>query len=166
LYLAVNALYLGYMNWASRQAAAAEKHSAPLPWWPYACAGLLFATSTYCLRDPPLDYLWGFASPSEVIVAGLLLLLLAAHGGFTWLARRVIIPWSVSPAEEIWYRRVLELRSMRVITSAVVAMLLIGYGFPSGLGLFALLIFVVPAVIFLERPGSAFVPSHQRSSTS
>lgn len=166
LYLAVNALYLGYMNWASRQAAAAEKHSAPLPWWPYACAGLLFATSTYFLLDPPLDYLWGFASPSKMIVAGLLLLLLAAHGGFTWLARRVTIPWSISPAEEIWYRRVLELRSLRVITSAVVAMLLIGYGFPSGLGLFALLIFVVPAVIFLERPGSAFVPSHQRSSTS
>lgn len=100
------------------------------------------------------------------MVAGLILLLLATHLGFVWFSRRAIIPWAVSSAEEIWYRKVLELRSMRVNTSAVVAMLLIGYGFPAGLGLFALLIFVVPAVIFLERPGSAFVREHQPAATS
>ncbi|MGJ3402730.1 hypothetical protein [Glutamicibacter sp. Je.9.36] len=166
LYLAVNALYLCYMNLVSRQVSNARRHSASLPLWSYIAAGLLFATSAYFLLDPPLDYLWGFVPPGKTVVAGLIVLLLATHLGFVWFSRRAIIPWAVSSAEEIWYRKVLELRSMRVITSAVVAMLLIGYGFPAGLGLFALLIFVVPAVIFLERPGSAFVREHQPAATS
>ena len=100
------------------------------------------------------------------LVIGLLLLLAAAHMGFIWSCRRATIPWAVSPAEEIWYRRVLELRSMRVATSAVLAMLLIGYGFPAGLGLFALVVFVVPAVIFLERPGTAMVRAQQPTAAS
>ncbi|MFJ2350983.1 hypothetical protein [Glutamicibacter sp. NPDC087673] len=165
-YAVLNALYLSYVSTVARQASAAPKYHAPLPLWSYIAAGLLFATSTYFLLDPPLDYLWGFVPPGKTMVAGLILLLLATHLGFVWFSRRAIIPWAVSSAEEIWYRKVLELRSMRVNTSAVVAMLLIGYGFPAGLGLFALLIFVVPAVIFLERPGSAFVREHQPAATS
>lgn len=166
LYIVLNTLYLGYASKVARQASAAPKHHAPLPLWSYIAAGLLVAICAYLLLDPPLETLWGFAPPNRGLVIGLLLLLAAAHMGFIWSCRRATIPWAVSPAEEIWYRRVLELRSMRVATSAVLAMLLIGYGFPAGLGLFALLVFVVPAVIFLERPSTAMVRAQQPTAAS
>lgn len=157
LYLALNALYLGYASKAARRAAAFPKHAAPLPAWSYFCAGAVSVACAYFLLVPPLDYLWGFVAPSRPIVLGLIALLAAAHAAFTWYSRRATIAWQVSADEEIWYRRVLELRSLRVVTSAILAMLVVGYEFPMRLDLAALLVFALPAAIFLERPHSATV---------
>lgn len=156
-YLALNVSYLSYVNRVSRRVATAPKHSAPLPKWSYICAGILVAACTYYLLFPPLNYLWGFTAPYKTVVLGLVLLLFLAHLGFVWFVRGTIIPWETSPSEDIWYRRVLEIRSMRTVTSAVVAMLVVGYEFPARLDLLALLIFVMPAIIFLKHPhnGSA-----------
>ncbi|MGH3652773.1 hypothetical protein [Glutamicibacter sp.] len=166
LYLALNALYLNYVNLISRKAAALPKYSAPLPIWAYICAGTLAAACAYFLINPPLDYLWGFVAPRRSIVVGLIALLALAHAGFVWCSRRATIPWSVSAAEEIWYRRVLELRSLRAVASAILAMLVVGYEFPMRLDLAALLVFAVPAVIFLERPRSSTAHSSQAPVTA
>ena len=166
LYLALNALYLSYVNVMSRKAAALPKHSAPLPLWTYICATTVAASCAYFLIDPPLDYLWGFVAPRRSSVIGLIALLVIAHAGFVWFSRHATIPWSVSADEEIWYRRVLELHSMRTVTSAILAMLFVGYAFPMRLDLAALLVFVVPAVIFLERPGTAMVRAQQPAAAS
>ena len=165
-YLALNALYLGYANVVSRQISAAPKHSARLPMSPYICAGLLIVACLYFLLFPPLDYLWGFVAPSKVVVIALVVLLVLAHLGFAWFARRSIIPWNVTAAEEIWYRRVLELRSLRAVTSTVAAMLVVGYEFPVRLDLLAIMIFCIPAVIFLERPMDSEARSLQRSTSA
>ncbi|UYQ77667.1 hypothetical protein OF385_00315 [Glutamicibacter sp. JL.03c] len=165
-YLALNALYLGYVNVVSRQISAANKHSANLPLWPYICAGLLVATSTYFLIFPPLDYLWGFVAPKKVTVIALVVVLIIAHLGFIWFTRRANMAWDVSADEEIWYRRVLELRSLRTITAAIVAMVVIGYEYPVRLEFLAVMVFLWPAVVFLERPVGGVAKSLKKSITS
>lgn len=165
-YLALNALYLGYVNAVSRQISAATKQSARLPLWPYICVGLFVATSTYFLIFPPLDYLWGFVAPSKMVVIALVVVLISAHLGFVWFTRRANIAWEVSADEEIWYRRVFELRSLRTITAAIVAMLVVGYEYPFRLDFLAVLIFLLPAIIFLERPVGGVAKSLKKTNSS
>ena len=157
-YLLVNAAYLAYMAFRTRAVARLPKPAARLPLWTYVVAGLLMAASLYFLLFPPLALLWGFVLPNRWIIVGLAAALLAAHAGFVLLIRSVALPWQVGCEVETWYRQVLEFRSMRVVTGALVAMPLMGYGLFEGFGLFGLLIFCAPAVLALPRPQGSMLP--------
>lgn len=157
-YLLVNAAYLAYMAIKTRAAARMPKPAARLPLWTYVVAGLLMAASLYFLLFPPLDLLWGFVAPNRWIIAGLAAALLAAHAGFVLLVRSVAIPWQVGAEVEIWYRQVLEFRSLRVVAGAFVAMPMMGYQLFADFSLFGLLVFCAPAVLALPRPQGSMRP--------
>ncbi len=157
-YLLVNAAYLAYVAFRTRAVARLPKPAARLPLWTYVVAGLLMAASLYYLLFPPLALLWGFVLPNRWIIVGLAAALLAAHAGFVLLIRSVALPWQVRCEVETWYRQVLEFRSMRVVTGALVAMPLMGYGLFEEFGLFGLLIFCAPAVLALPRPQGSMLP--------
>ena len=84
--------------------------------------------------------------------------LLAAHAGFVLLVRSVAIPWQVGAEVEIWYRQVLEFRSLRVVAGAFVAMPMMGYQLFADFSLFGLLVFCAPAVLALPRPQGSMRP--------
>lgn len=161
LYLVVTALVMAYVSIKARSLSAMERQWAPLPRRAYAVAGILVLISGYFLLRPPLDYLWGLVPAPGWFVLLLMFVLLVAHGGLTILSRKMLVPWDVDSRWEKWYRQVLELRSLRTVTAAIGAMLLLGYGFPDGwLGL-CLVLLCLPALLVLQRPSVV----HPRSTT-
>lgn len=151
-YLAANAAIMAYTSSRSRSAASLPRHHRPLPRWIYLVAAILVLASTFVLLNPPLDYLWGMVPARPMVVAPLVLLVLLGYLGFRQYTRRTVIPWDVTKEHEIWYRRVLELRALRAVVAALVAMPLVAYPFPPGSVAFALLIFFLPSALMLERP--------------
>lgn len=151
-YLASNAAVMAYVSYRSRGVAALPRHSGPLPKWCYAVAIVLVLGSVYVTLNPPLDYLWGLAPARPLVPLALVLLLVLGFTGLACFARRMVLPWDVSADMETWYRKVLELRALRAVTAAIIAMPLMGYPFPDGVGVFALVVFLLPSALFLERP--------------
>ncbi|MDR4534859.1 hypothetical protein [Glutamicibacter sp. PS] len=162
LYLLINAAYLLYMMIQTRTLGHLPRPSAPLPRWTYISAGTAVVVTLYFLLNPPLDSLWGFVTPVWWIPLVLVSALLAAHAGFCALIRATKIPWNVTAEQEIWYRQVLEFRSLRVVTGAIVSMLLLGYQLLNDFGLVGVVICFAPAVLALQRPAA---PKMQRSSS-
>ncbi len=157
-FLIANSAYLAYMALKTRALKQIPKPAARLPLWTYAVAGLLAVASLYVLIFPPLDLLWGFVAPSPWIGIGLVAALLAAHVGFVFASRAVALPWQVNKEVEIWYRQVLEFRSLRAVTSAIIAMPLLGYQLFQDFGLLTLLVFCAPAVLVFPRPKGSMLP--------
>lgn len=161
LYLVVTAIVMAYVSIKARSLSAMGRQWAPLPRWTYAVAGILMLISGYVLLRPPLDYLWGLVPAPGWFVLLLMIVLLVAHAGLTILSRKMLVPWDVDPRWEKWYRQVLEFRSLRAVTAAIGAMLILGYGFPDGwLGL-CLALLCLPSLLVLQRPSVV----HPQSTT-
>lgn len=155
VYLLANAAIMTYTHLASRAAATLPKTYRRLPLWSYLIAGALGLASLIVMLWPPVDLLWGVVPARPLVILGLVLLMGGAFAAFRIFVRRLTLPWEAGTEMEIWYRRVLELRALRVVTTALVAMPLGFYPFPTGSVLFALVIFFIPSAFVLERPDLA-----------
>ena len=154
-YLLANAAIMYYTHVQSRQAADLPKSHRTLPRWTYLVAGLLSITSLAVMLNPPTSWLWGVVAVRPLVALGLVALLLVLFLGFRYLVRRMTLPWDVDEDMEIWYRRVLELRALRAVTTIIVALPLAAYPFPAGTVTLALVIFLLPSAVVLERPDLA-----------
>ncbi|MGO2052725.1 hypothetical protein ACT3UD_15490 [Glutamicibacter sp. 287] len=152
LFLVLNAGFLGYLHLKSRGTHSLARHSADLPRYVYVLAGLLLIGATYLLINPPFEYFWGLVPVKPVFALGALLALLAATACHIWWVRRAALPWDVTVEQEIWYRQVHELRALRVVTAAAVAMLAWGYEAGPYVSAVGIIVFCCPAVIILARP--------------
>lgn len=155
LYLLANAAIMTYTHFRSQAASDLPKFWRPLPLWTYLVAGVLSIASLVVMLKPPVSLLWGVVPVRPAVALALVLFLIGSFIGFRYLARYMTLPWEVGPDMEVWYRRVLELRALRAVTTIILALPLAGYPFPDGTVALALVIFLLPSALVLERPDLA-----------
>lgn len=151
-YLVIICGFAFYAHLGAGASRAMPRVSKRLPIYTYIVAAGISLWGIYLMIAPPHPpgtiVLKASASNTIMIVAVIVIASLAT----IWWARHSAVPWKINEEEEIWYRRVMELRILRTSSAVLLAMPCVAYGLGAIPAAVALIIFSVPAAVVMESP--------------